>query len=350
MDPAHSEVCTTYGREDTDLDKPSKIERRSIFRRPSAFVIRILLPIIAVGYFLAHDGGGMSLSLPSGLPWSSLIFALLCYFAAQIFRAARLAAIAAPITKLTIRSLILLHFHTTLLVLVIPFKLGELYRVRELAVLGGDWVRAALVVLVERATDAFVLIMSCALFIFLDIKLPDYAIFIAMFLATILIFSVFTLTIFEPALKDAQRYLFIHHVSSPSRILLTVISSVRSAIHITRESLHGRTALIVGGSIIIWALEFVTAFTLIQATDLSLDEFLAANVAAPLLPQTDSLSAQLGLVQIWLFVLLFAYLLSLPLYFWIAETPRGSSRAKHENYMRMTTIKRRDSTISKPWK
>lgn len=327
---------------------PSLYKRpNAVFDRPIQYLIRLFIPLLAILAFLSSETQGTLFAPLSELPWVYILAALVAYSVAQILRASRLAMIAAPITKLTVRSLILLHFHTTVMVLVIPFKLGELYRAREIAILSKDWAKALLVVLVERTADAFILIFLCVLLIALNIQFPNYVVFVAAMLAAILLLALFVVTIVVPALRDAQRYIFLHHISPLSCALLQAISTFRLAIEVTRKAVAGKSALLLGITLIIWALEFLTAAALIQVSALSLDAYLSVNILAPLLPQTDGLSGELGLVFIWLAFLVFAWAVSLPFYLLFAEKPRTSAKTASDAASLANSLKPRGLAVGK---
>src|ERR1019366_5977038 len=85
-----------------------------------------------------------------------VVLAALLYLASQVLRALRLAFILTDI-RISIRRLTDVHFLTEAVSLVIPYKIGDLYRVFEVGALCGHFPRALIAVWIERAADSMVI-------------------------------------------------------------------------------------------------------------------------------------------------------------------------------------------------
>ncbi|WKZ85932.1 flippase-like domain-containing protein [Ralstonia pickettii] len=92
-----------------------------------------------------------------------LTLAILAYLFSHLLRALRLAMLAGS-HEVSLRRLTLVHFFTAGVSLLLPFKLGEAYRVLELRTVIGSMQRSLLTVWIERGFDvgALVLLMVCA--------------------------------------------------------------------------------------------------------------------------------------------------------------------------------------------
>lgn len=97
---------------------------------------------------LAHDG------LPAGAGAGALVLPVLVYGVAHALRAVRLGVLLGAGRA---RSLLGLYFYTAGCSAVIPFKLGELVRINEIAWWLGSYWRGLLVVWIERVYDVIAL-------------------------------------------------------------------------------------------------------------------------------------------------------------------------------------------------
>lgn len=87
-----------------------------------------------------------------------LALAALVYLLSHLFRALRLAMLVGS-HQVSLRRLTQVHFFTAGVSLLLPFKLGEVYRVVELRTVIGSTPRALLTVWIERAFDAGILLL-----------------------------------------------------------------------------------------------------------------------------------------------------------------------------------------------
>ena len=214
--------------------------------------------------------------------WTAFILALLCYGLSHLIRALRLVVIAASILPLRVRVLFLLHFHTAAVSLAVPFKLGELYRLHELGRLSGDWGRAELAMVVERAFDAGVLILLCGALLGSGIGLPITLRMTLLVLTAALTVAMFIFFIADPTLAAVQRYIFTHHISPQARLLLMATASFRQGITVARQCIRGQFPLLVLLSAGIWICEALTLAILLQPLGTQANDSFMAHIVISL--------------------------------------------------------------------
>lgn len=267
-------------------------------------LLRVVFPIAALQSLLWSGTGGETLpAFGSGL--ELLVLAVVSYGLSHVVRALRLALVAASILPLRVRVLFLLHFHSAVMSVALPFKLGELYRLHELAVLSGDWGRALMAMLVERAFDAIVLLLLCVgLALAGPGILPTDMRIVAVVLGVALGIALFVFFVADPQLAALQAYVFTHHISPQARMTLMAISSFRQAIAVARRCVQGNFLLLLLTTAAIWACEAVTLAAIIPASGREVGSVLIDNVSLALSSQGALLQQPYGLVVVGLLFLL----------------------------------------------
>jgi len=235
-------------------------------RRTTAVVwlYRLALPLGALALFLPSMLVGMEATL-SGVEAKWLGAAMVCYALGHGVRAVRLAVIAVPLMALRARTLILLHIHTVPISFVLPYKLGELYRLQQLISLSGYWGRAVLVLLVERFFDALILTALCGVLVLSNWSLPRHLSLMAEVLATAIATVVIVFSVVHPALRALQGYIFRKHVSPNACEVLKAISSLHAAISLADHCLRNVFFLLLLLSVMIWACEALALSALISS-------------------------------------------------------------------------------------
>lgn len=267
-----------------------------------SLALRVVFPLLAIGLTLGIDlGSAGSGGNKGGGGWLLLLAALGSYALSHLLRALRLTLVAASILPLRVRVLFLLHFHTAAVSLALPFKLGELYRLHELAVLSGDWGRAVMAVVVERAFDAIILLACVALVLTgptlpADLRIIGVVLTLALGVAVLIFFA-------DPQLAALHGYIFTHHISPQARLALMAICSFRQAIAMARRCVQGNFLLLLLLSAAIWACEAVTLVAVVPALGREAGSFIIDNVTLALTSQGTLLQQPYGLVVAGLLVL-----------------------------------------------
>lgn len=198
-----------------------------------------------------------------GLP--AIAVAAILYFASHFLRCIRLALLATPILDMSARTGLLLHLYTAPVAVAIPFKLGELFRIQQLASTSRRVAATLVMVVVERALDAACLLVICG-FLYLGTemttaKLNDLTLILIGFTVAMLV----TFVLAPSALNSLQRYIVLRHTNLRARLLLASIDRIRETTRIGYDCLTGNTGALMTISILIWTTEIAAMAALLTA-------------------------------------------------------------------------------------
>jgi len=188
---------------------------------------------------------------------------ILGYLGAHILRALRLAIIAGG-HEISLRRLTLVHFVTAGVSLLLPFKLGELYRVFELRQVIGSLRRAVQTVWLERAFDVAALVVMMLIVAFAP---AGAAAVFAPLSAAAALFIVLTLTIFVvlPAnLRAVSLFVIRRYRSERAVTVLRLLDGALRFVESGRQLVRHKQGAVGAVSAFIWALE-VASFGVIVA-------------------------------------------------------------------------------------
>ncbi len=199
--------------------------------------------------------------------WSSIVGAALLYLLAHLLRALRL-TIMIHDDRVGLRETFAAHFVAAGASLLIPFKLGELFRVSEVARLLRSPLRSALLVWSERVLDllAITALMLIAL-IFRSDLLQSAAMGILL-TASVVVGTLIAFYVMPDNLEGVKLY-FIRRYTSPwsLRAVQSVDAVQRLLLH-APDALRRRSATLVSLTLVIWMLEIgALALFLPRATD-----------------------------------------------------------------------------------
>ncbi len=184
--------------------------------------------------------------------WILLI--VLGFVAVHLFKMARLYLVLME-HKLSFGRFILLYFRTTFVNLIIPFKLGEVYRVEEIARETKVWQVGLLSVLVDRYFDTVALFMVLLPFdLFLRKELSPITI---LFFVIIVVLALLYRAV-PASYSYLNRYLIMKGASVRSMAALKGLDVVKKWYDFTKNLITGRSALIVVASLLGWGAEVVT--------------------------------------------------------------------------------------------
>jgi len=214
--------------------------------------------------------GGASLCLVAGwaifapvafapVPAWQTVLAMLLYLGAHALRAVRLAIIAGAILGVAARTAALLHLAAAPLVMLVPFKLGEFVRLHQLWVVGRRLPGAVVVLLIDRAMDAVMLLATLA---WMGTSLPGMGAGTPLVFALALVAMGLLLATFligPEALAGLQRYIVLNHRHPAPLAALPLIDGLRRNVGAGGLLLRRHGALLLALSLMIWALELAGA-------------------------------------------------------------------------------------------
>jgi hypothetical protein len=150
---------------------------------------------------------------------------------------------------------VLLYFRTTLVNLIVPFKLGELYRVEEIARETRVWQVGLLSVLVDRYFDTVALFLILLPF---DLLFRGQLSLITLLLLFIIAFVALVYCAIPVSYAYLNRYLIMRRASGRTMAALRGLDVVKSWFDFTKNLITGRSVLIILFSFLGWACETVT--------------------------------------------------------------------------------------------
>nr|MBQ8253425.1 flippase-like domain-containing protein [Lachnospiraceae bacterium] len=184
--------------------------------------------------------------------WTVLI--VLGFLAVHLFKMARLYLVLME-HKISFGRFLLMYFRTTFINLCIPFKLGEIYRVEEIARETKVWQVGLLSVLVDRYYDMAALLMLLVPFdlFFRKSLSPITAVLFLLIVAVGLLYLAV-----PPSFAYLNRYLIVKKSSARSLAALRGLDVIKKWYDFTKNLITGRSALIVFASLLGWISEVVT--------------------------------------------------------------------------------------------
>jgi Lysylphosphatidylglycerol synthase TM region len=229
-----------------------------IGRRVTIVVAAVLAA--ATLFALATPGGSAGLWLAP-----SFLLAALLYLVSHLLRCVRLALLATPILGMSARTAMLIHLYTAPVALALPFKLGELFRIQQLASVSKRLIATIVTILVERTLDAACLLALCVLVIAAgepsSAKLVQFTVFLVFAGGA----AAFILLAAPSGLRRAQRYIVLRHIERRARIVLSTIDRLREITELGSLCLSRNSATLLLISVLIWAIEVAAVSVLLPA-------------------------------------------------------------------------------------
>lgn len=186
------------------------------------------------------------------------------YLIAHFLRGARLALLAASACDVSVRTTFLLHLFTAPTALILPFKLGEVFRLQQLMMVTGRPVGALVVLLLDRALDAVVLLPAFLYFISTDeARASGETLGLVALLSLVLICAGATFLAAPEALRAIQRYIFLRHTRPRARLVLGWLSAIHAVLDRSVRSLRTNFAVLIALSLAIWSFEVAATFMLV---------------------------------------------------------------------------------------
>lgn len=160
---------------------------------------------------------------------------------------------------------VLLYVKTTLVNLIIPFKMGELYRIFCISRETKHWQVGVLSILVDRFFDTLAL---CIILLPADLLVFDRLSFITILFLCIMVLIVICYISILPTYKYLNRYLIKQKSSARSMVALRGLDVIKVWYDFTQNLISGRFALILLFSFAGWAFEIGTIKTLASILEL----------------------------------------------------------------------------------
>ena len=167
--------------------------------------------------------------------------------------------------RVEFKKFVFAYLRTTLVNLIIPFKLGEIYRMFVYSRIIGNPGTGVAGILVDRFFDTAALVL---ILIPLHVLYPDKISGVSVFLAVFVVFIVFVYMIFMPAYSYLNRYIIINRESRNSMAVLKFLEVIRSAYDYVKRLVSGRYAVIILMSFAAWVLEGGLLFVIAWITGL----------------------------------------------------------------------------------
>ncbi|SKB76814.1 Lysylphosphatidylglycerol synthase TM region [Lachnospiraceae bacterium] len=179
---------------------------------------------------------------------------LIFFGAAHIAKFIRFYLVLMEEKKLAFVDVLFLYFRTTFINLVIPFKLGEIYRVGAVFHMTGSVKTGVLSVIMDRFFDTTALLAIILPFeLFFMGRLN---VFPAMLFLCLLI-MLFVYLSFAPSYRFMNRYLVTHKKSERAMAVLAALDGADEWYHFARRLISGRSPMILLASFIGWGAEFM---------------------------------------------------------------------------------------------
>ncbi|MCR5508376.1 MAG: flippase-like domain-containing protein [Lachnospiraceae bacterium] len=174
------------------------------------------------------------------------------------------------------------YCRTTLANLIIPFKLGEIYRMIVFSRLAGGAGMGIGSVIVDRFFDTLALVL---ILIPLHILYPSGTSAVSVFLAVFVVAIIFVYITFPSAYRYLNRYIIIHRGAGFSMSVLKWLEVLNAGYEHIRQLVRGRYALLVIMSFAAWVLEggllYVFALFIGETCDLGVfSEYITSIMSA----------------------------------------------------------------------
>lgn len=216
--------------------------------------------VVATLFAFWTPGGSAGLKLAPGV-----LLAALLYLFSHLLRCLRLALLAVPILGISARTAMLIHLYTAPVALALPFKLGEFFRIQQLAAVSKRLIATIVMILVERILDAACLLALCLLLIAAGVPTSAKLVQLTVFLVFAGGAAAFILLAAPSGLRRAQRYIVLRHIEWRARIVLSTIDRLREVTGLGSRCLARNGAPLLLISVLIWAIEVAAISLLLPA-------------------------------------------------------------------------------------
>ncbi|MCR5107568.1 MAG: flippase-like domain-containing protein [Lachnospiraceae bacterium] len=161
--------------------------------------------------------------------------------------------------KIEFKRFIFAYFRTTFVNFIIPYKLGEIYRIFAFGRITGSFLKGFLSIVTDRFFDtlALVLVMLPMQILYKD-TISAVTVALPVFLAAV----VFAFMIFPSVYGYLNRYIIINRSSERSMAVLRSLEIIKTGYDKVRELISGRYSLMIIMSLGAWIFEGILLFLL----------------------------------------------------------------------------------------
>ena len=195
----------------------------------------------------------MSFSFSISFNTISLSMVLLLFFGAHAFKFLRFWLVLMEEKKLSFFDILFLYVRTTFVNLIIPFKIGELYRVAAVKHMTGSYKTGILLVVIDRFFDTLALLTLTLPFELLYLSGTD-PVLLMLFAALILL--LISYLSYMPSFRYMNKYIITSKKSKRAMVLLDILDKANSWYLYLKKLIRGRSPLVFLASLFGWILEF----------------------------------------------------------------------------------------------
>ena len=178
------------------------------------------------------------------------------YVLSHFVRAIRLAMLAGPLLGVSGRTAIALHFATAPVALVLPFKLGELVRLQQLAVVGKSFPSAVVLVLLDRMFDAIFLV-PIVLWVAAATAWHSVGTVVLLLTMASAIVPLIAVVLGPGMFGAVQDYIVLHHWNPRALRWLPTINALRQTLERGRDAIRGQWSQLALLSMVVWLSELI---------------------------------------------------------------------------------------------
>jgi len=208
----------------------------------------------------------MSIAFSIRLNILSLPLVVIFFFLAHLFKFTRVWLVLMEEKKLSLFEVFFLYARTTLVNLIIPFKLGEIYRIAVVKKVTGAIKTGVLLVLVDRFFDTMaLLILTLPFMIFFGNGADPVILALSGGLLAVLAFYLF----YAPSYRYLNKYLIMTKRSGRALFTLEALDRANEWYIFLQKLIRGRSPLILLSSLLGWIMEFAALKALAGVFDSS---------------------------------------------------------------------------------
>lgn len=182
-----------------------------------------------------------------------LILAALLYLVSHLIRIFRLYILFIE-KRFSFFELFKIYTLTTWMNFVIPFRIGELFRITEYAKLCKNFKMGFIAIWIERLFDSFILVF---IIMFLAIRNDWNISNIFVMLAAFIMISLFLFLSFPASFRYTNQLIISESKTRKGLYVLEILDSLREYYQYSKKLLRGRYAILIIVSSVIWLLELV---------------------------------------------------------------------------------------------
>jgi len=219
----------------------------------------LFVPFAFVLWWLASGG----LEELAGRPWLSLSLAGAIYLGSHCVRAVRLAVMASRLLGISGRSSGLLHLVTSPSTMIIPFKLGEIFRLHQLWYLGRSFPGALIIILLERFFDGLMILVLLGIVYAYHGPLETGPLLLLAVTSLAVLAGLVVFVLGPGILRAIQHYVVLNHRNPKSLRHLGQLDGLRQITTRGADLFRAQGAVLLVLSLLIWGLEALAATVLV---------------------------------------------------------------------------------------